>query len=187
MLEKTLSLCNFTERDSCHTGENSHRERFIKRGIIMKLKKVLEEKCDKKLYVIDSGSSIRDAAKKLIGMNTSYLLVIEKNVTPMKFMGILTKTDVTKSLCLNEKTIDTNIVDDFMTRSMIVASGEDDVEYVMNVMLRHHISFLPIIEGKAISGVITKADILESLNVERDIELRWLSDYTGVSNQCQVY
>ena len=57
---------------------------------------------------------------------------------------------------------------------MIVASCEDDVEYVMNVMVRHNISHLPVIEGKAISGVISKADILESLNVEQDIELHWL-------------
>ena len=57
----------------------------------------------------------------------------------------------------------------------------------MNVMVRHNISHLPVIEGKAISGVISKADILESLNVEQDIELHWLSDYSGVSSKNEVY
>ncbi len=153
----------------------------------MKLKKVLAEKQDKKLYVIESGSTVRDAAKKLVGMNTGCLMVVEKNTEPLKFTGIVTKSDIVRSVSANTSKPDEDKVDDFMTRQMIVASCEDDVEYVMNVMVRHNISHLPVIEGKAISGVISKADILESLNVEQNIELHWLSDYSGVSSKNEVY
>ena len=153
----------------------------------MKLKKTLADKLDKKLYVIESGATIRDAAKKLTGMNAGYLMVVEKNISPLKFIGIITKSDIIRSISANTANPDVDKVDDFMTRQMIVAACEDDVEYVMNVMVRHDISFLPVIEGKTIGGVISRADILESLNVERDIELHWLSDYSGVSCKNQVY
>ena len=153
----------------------------------MKLKKTLAEKLDKNLYVIESGASIREAARKLVGMNTGCLMVVEKNSDPFKFIGIITKSDVVRAVSANSSNPDTDTVDDFMTRQMIVAAGEDDVEYVMNVMVRHNISFLPVIEGKTIGGVISRADILESLNVERDIELHWLSDYSGVSSKTEVY
>ncbi len=153
----------------------------------MKLKKVLEEKREKKLSLIESGATVRDAAKKLISMDSGYLMVVEKGAEPPRFVGIITQSDVVRAVSMNTSKPDTDTVDDFMTRQMIVASGEDDVEYVMNVMVRHHISFLPVIEGKAISGVISKADILESLNVEQDIVLHWLSDYSGVSCKNEVY
>ena len=119
--------------------------------------------------------------------NTGYLMVVEKNISPLKFIGIITKSDIIRSISANTANPDVDKVDDFMTRQMIVAACEDDVEYVMNVMVRHDISFLPVIEGKTIGGVISRADILESLNVERDIELHWLSDYSGVSCKNQVY
>lgn len=70
---------------------------------------------------------------------------------------------------------------------MIVANVCDDVEYVMNVMVRHNISHLPIIDGKNIAGVISRNDILSELNVERDIELQWLGDYSGASPKTTVY
>lgn len=114
-------------------------------------------------------------------------MVVEKNTEPLKFTGIVTKSDIVRSVSANTSKPDEDKVDDFMTRQMIVASCEDDVEYVMNVMVRHNISHLPVIEGKAISGVISKADILESLNVEQNIELHWLSDYSGVSSKNEVY
>ena len=93
----------------------------------MKLKKVLAEKQDKKLYVIESGSTVRDAAKKLVGMNTGCLMVVEKNTEPLKFTGIVTKSDIVRSVSANTSKPDEDKVDDFMTRQMIVASCEDDV------------------------------------------------------------
>ena len=109
----------------------------------------------------------------------------EKN--PPEFLGILTKVDIIKSLCMEHSDPDKDTVDDFMTRRMIVANVCDDVEYVMNVMVRHNISHLPIIDGKNIAGVISRNDILSELNVERDIELQWLGDYSGASPKTTVY
>lgn len=154
----------------------------------MKIKKTLADKIDRKLCMIESGATIRDAAKKMTGMNTGSLMVVEKdNAEELKFAGIITRSDIVRAVSMEGSNPDTDKVDDFMTRRMIVAAEDDDVEYIMNVMVRHNISYLPVIEGKTIGGVISRADILESLNVERDIELHWLSDYTGVSRKNEVY
>ena len=143
----------------------------------MKLQKVLAEKKEtQRLYTIESGASLRTAAKKMIGVGTDYLMVRAKEKNPPEFLGILTKVDIIKSLCMEHSDPDKDTVDDFMTRRMIVANVCDDVEYVMNVMVRHNISHLPIIDGKNIAGVISRNDILSELNVERDIELQWLGN-----------
>ncbi len=154
----------------------------------MKLQKVLAEKKEtQRLYTIESGASLRTAAKKMIGVGTDYLMVRAKEKNPPEFLGILTKVDIIKSLCMEHSDPDRDTVDDFMTRRMIVANVCDDVEYVMNVMVRHNISHLPIIDGKNIAGVISRNDILSELNVERDIELQWLGDYSGASPKTTVY
>ena len=113
----------------------------------MKLQKVLSEKKEtQRLYTIESGATLRTAAKKMISLKTDYLMVKAKDHTPAEFIGILTKVDIVRSLCMEESNPDTNTVDDFMTHRMIVANVNDDVEYLMNVMVRHNISHLPVIE-----------------------------------------
>ena len=135
-----------------------------------------------------SGSPTRSAAaKKMIGAGTDYLMVRAKDTEPPEFIGILTKVDIVKSLCAEDSDPDTDTVDKFMSRHMVVANVGDDVEYVMNVMVRHKISHLPVIEGKSIAGVISRNDILAELNVKRDIELQWLSDYSGAIPKATVY
>ena len=129
----------------------------------------------------------RAAAKKMIGAGTDYLMVRAKDSEPPEFIGILTKVDIVKSLCAENSNPDTDTVDQFMSRRMVVANVGDDVEYVMNVMVRHKISHLPVIEGKSIAGVISRNDILAALNVKQDIELQWLSDYSGAIPKATVY
>lgn len=162
---------------------------FNRKGeCLMKLQKVLSEKKEtQRLYTIESGATLRTAAKKMISLKTDYLMVKAKDRTPAEFIGILTKVDIIRSLCMEKSNPDTDTVDDFMTRRMIVANVNDDVEYLMNVMVRHNISHLPVIDGKNIAGVISRNDILAQLNVERDIELQWLADCSGASPKLTVY
>lgn len=102
----------------------------------MKLQKVLSEKKEtQRLYTIESGATLRTAAKKMISLKTDYLMVKAKDHTPAEFIGILTKVDIVRSLCMEKSNPDTDTVDDFMTRRMIVANVNDDVEYLMNVMV----------------------------------------------------
>ena len=156
--------------------------------VFMKLGKVLAEKKDgQRLYTIEAGSTIRAAAKKIVSLKTGYLMVRAKGVEPAEFVGIITKFDILKSLCFDNSNPDVDKVDDFMTRKMIVANVIDDVEYLTNVMVRHGLSFLPVIEGKQIVGVLSRNDILAELNIERDIELQWLADYSGASPKVSVY
>ena len=154
----------------------------------MKLGKILAEKKDgQRLYTIESGSTIRAAAKKIISLRTGYLMIRKKDSNPPEFIGIVTKTDIIRSFCMENSDPDKDTVDQFMTRSMIVANVTDDVEYLMNVMVRHGLNYLPVIDGKQIAGVLSRSDILAELNVERDIELQWLGDLSGASPRTEVY
>lgn len=149
----------------------------------MKLKKVLADREVKGVLTIEKTESLRNAAKKMTLQGASALMVRDGE----KFVGILTKEDLVRSMSMDNVDPVSVPVSQFMTSRMIVASEEDDVEYVMNVMLRHKIGHLPVIVGKTIGGIITKDDILQVLNVEREIRLQWMSDYTGICIGNTVY
>lgn len=153
----------------------------------MKLKKVLEDRKINVVHAVCRTTPLRDAARKMIAFNCSALMVTDCVEPPAKYVGIISHSDLVRAMSIESIDLGTTPVSDFMTRQMIVASEEDDVEYVMNVMVRHSIGHLPVIVGKQIGGIISKNDILQVLNVDREITIQWLNDFSGVSAMNSVY
>lgn len=154
----------------------------------MKLSKVLaEKKIAGKVYTIDSGSTIRATAKKLCSLRIGCLLVVVPGSDPAKYVGIVSERDIIRSV--SDDNVDINVVkiDEIMTKNMIVANKDDDVEYVMNVMTRHKIRHIPVIVGKNIGGVVSIGDIVDSIKEQQDIEVHWLTDVTGTSDRSDVF
>jgi CBS domain-containing protein len=50
-----------------------------------------------------------------------------------------------------------------MTRRVVTATGEMEVEAAAALMLREGITRLPVLEGKTIVGIITRADIINAI------------------------
>ncbi len=156
----------------------------------MRLSKVLSEKTGGvrgKVFTIDSGSTIRQAAEKFCENKIGSLLVVQPDSNPPKYLGIITERDVIRLCCGNDNFPSATKVDDVMTKRMIVASQDDDVEYVMNVMTRHHIRHLPIIGKNSIIGVVSIGDIIEAIRNAEEVEIRHLSDYNLGTHANEVF
>ncbi len=151
---------------------------------IMKLSKVIAEKNGPEhLESVAPGTTLREAARKMTELGTGALLVLKPGESTLHCSGLISKSDLVRAIAEEKVDPDKALVDDFMSRRLIVANISDQVDYVINVMLRHHIAHLPVIEGKAICSIVSKTDILNSMNEEKDIELQWLSDYTGSAGE----
>jgi len=154
----------------------------------MKLSKVLAEKSGSgNVYTVNSGTTVKEVAKSLCSKKIGALLVVEPGATPAKYIGIVSERDVIRAISADGVDINVLKVDEIMTRNMIVANKDDDVEYVMNVMTRHQIRHIPVIGGKSIVGVVSIGDIINSIKDEKDIEIRWFSDYSGGSHKNDVF
>ena len=146
----------------------------------MRLSKVLAEKSKgDRLYTISPNATVKDAAKDLCTHKIGCLLVAEPGSDPLKYVGIISERDVIKAVSQDNVDITQMKVYEIMTRNLIVANEADDVEYVMNVMSRHKIRHLPIVGGKKIVGMLSIGDIVDCIREQKDIEIHWLSDYTG--------
>lgn len=144
----------------------------------MKLKKILAEKKKEEVYTIASDSAVKEAAKILSEHHIGALLVTDSQSPSINYIGIISEHDIIRQCCC-DKNLDNVKVGEIMTRDMIVATVEDDVEYVMKIMSRHHIRHIPIIEDSQIAGLLSMSDIVESLYEEDEIHIRYLSDYMG--------
>lgn len=146
----------------------------------MKLSKIVAEKnIDAPVPSIDYRSTLREAAKMMEEKHCAALMVTDcDHFDPLQYKGLFTVLHFVDALAKGADP-DQAKVGDYMITRMIVATGEDDVDYVINVMVRHKLTHLPIIQDKKVAALISMADILEIENIEKDIKLHWLSDFTG--------
>jgi CBS domain-containing protein len=63
---------------------------------------------------------------------------------------------------------------------VVIGIPEEDINYVMEVMIRKRVRHLPIMVGRKVSGIISARDIIEYQLEESKAEVRYLSDYLDV-------
>ncbi|MGB8657364.1 MAG: CBS domain-containing protein [Candidatus Zixiibacteriota bacterium] len=139
----------------------------------MKVKDVLKEK-GTKVATIGSDRSILDAVKDLVEKNIGSLLVLDEKGA---ICGIITERDILKECDRRYESLKQTKVQDVMTKDLIVASPEDDVDYVEDVMTQNRLRHVPIVSGKKLEGLISIGDIVKVQRGECNVENRYLKDY----------
>ncbi len=64
-----------------------------------------------------------------------------------------------------------------MTKQLIIAVPDDELDYVMGIMTKNRIRHLPIIEGEQLVGIISIGDVVNAHVEETEFENRMLRDY----------
>ncbi len=79
-----------------------------------------------------------------------------------RLVGILTQTDLTKPTPLMENAT----IHEVMTPQPVTVSASDTLSAVLYTLNRFEISRLPVVEGRRLVGIITRADIIRAESLE---------------------
>ena len=139
----------------------------------MKVKNLLEAKGNV-VVSIDSNSSVDDAIKVMNSRKISAIIVTENSGTA----GIFTERDVVRCyLTAGDKGFKAIAVKDAMTKNLVVAQMEDDLNDTMAVMVEKNIRHLPVIDGSTIIGMLSIRDIIQTQVGKLHAEIHYLKDY----------
>ncbi len=123
----------------------------------------------RKVVTVSAGDTLEFASNLLRENRIHQLPVVEGEL----LIGFVSGTDIRNSTF--EKTtvsesgellVKNKTVEEIMTRDVITVSPEDTVEDALVVIHRRRLGALPVVEGKKLVGIITKADVLAAF---RDI------------------
>ena len=99
--------------------------------------------------------------KLMLKHDISRVVIVEGD----KPVGIVTKTDIVKNItsiayAKNPRALDEILAEEVMSKKLIVISRNQDVRRAAELMLKHGISSLPVVnsEGKLL-GIVTKTDV----------------------------
>lgn len=152
----------------------------------MQIKDILQEK-GTGVVTIGVGQSIHAAIVELNHHGIGGLVVTKEDG---KVAGIITERDILKSCgkhCTQlldapsrEQTRCPVLVQEIMTRELVIGVPDDDLNYVMGVMTKHHIRHLPILDNGRLVGIISLGDLINAHFEENVFESRTLKDYVNV-------
>lgn len=149
----------------------------------MRIRDILQEK-GSEVVTIAAGQTIHDAIGKLNEHSIGALIVMAEGE---EIVGIITERDILRE-CGNrcdrlldsasaEETVCPSLVQNVMTKDLVIGVPDDDLNYVMGVMTRNRIRHLPILDDGSLAGIISIGDLVNAHFEEKVFENRTLRDY----------
>ena len=149
----------------------------------MQIKDILQEK-GTGVVVIEAGRTIHDAIGRLNEHSIGALVVTGEGE---EIVGIITERDILQEcgehcVRLNKppapgEAACPTLVQDAMTKDLVIGVLDDDIDYVMGIMTKNRIRHLPILDHKTLVGIISIGDVVSATLKEKVFENRALRDY----------
>jgi acetoin utilization protein AcuB len=122
----------------------------------------------KDLITIDEDTSIMKASKVMKQNDIQHLPVLKKG----RLVGIISDRDLKDATPSKATTLDIHemyylldkiVVKSLMAKKLFTIAPDETVEKAAAVMLKHHVSALPVVDAdRALAGIITKGDIFRA-------------------------
>lgn len=125
---------------------------------------------------VSPDTTIHVAIEELVGRKIGCLLIRDGD-GPV--IGILTERDILRIVHQDPGGFAEATVGDHMTKDVVCAVPDDDLDYAMNVMTKNRFRRMPVQDGDDLVGIISIGDVVKALKSEKEYEVRMLRRYIG--------
>lgn len=139
----------------------------------MKVQDILDEK-GTRVITTHEESLLVDAMAIFFANKVGSLLVVDKYD---KILGIVAPNDVLKAIHGNLDGVKSMKVKEVMSSDLIVATPEDDIDYIQNIMTENRVRHIPILEKGDLVGLVSIGDVVKAQMTAKNVENRYLKDY----------
>lgn len=125
------------------------------------------------VHSVSAEASVYDAVRLMVEHNIGSLVVLDEG----EIAGIFTERDYLRRVSLTERPQRLTPLRDVMTARVMCVGPDTGVQDCMSMMTRERIRHLPVVRGKELVGVISIGDLVKYVSDEREVELRYLTEY----------
>lgn len=133
---------------------------------------LLQDK-DQTLYTIAPDDSVFSALEQMAEHNIGALPVVEKG----KLIGLISERDYARKVILLGHTAHELKVRDIMSKQVMCAAPDDDVEHCMAVMTEKRVRHLPVIDKGKLIGLVSIGDLVKSIIGEQQFVIEQMTNY----------
>jgi|TARA_B110000263_G_C14849750_1_gene303578 CBS domain-containing protein len=121
---------------------------------------LVEKLADRGCITIADNASILVLAELLQQHNIGAVMAVGKNETPT---GIVSERDIVRCLTNANTDKETTIVSEIMSKNFIPCDLSTTSSELMEIMTRHKIRHIPIVENKKLLGMVSIGDVVSRL------------------------
>ncbi|MEK6582530.1 MAG: CBS domain-containing protein, partial [Nitrospirota bacterium] len=123
----------------------------------MKIRDLIRDK-GLEFIAVDSNATVDIAINKMVDRNIGAILVMEEG----KLAGLFTERDVLRCWATKGENFCRIPIKDVMTKDLVIAEPDDEVNYAMTIMINKRIRHLPVIEKGKIISVVSIRDMVKA-------------------------
>jgi len=139
----------------------------------MKIREMLKATGFKSQALITVGPDefVSAAIQKLVEHNKGALPVCNDKD---ELVGIITERDIVRKCFVHGADFINKKITDIMTKQVVIATMDDDLDYAIDTMKKEKIRHIPIADGKRVVGIISMRDILGFRYEETQSEIKYM-------------
>ena len=120
---------------------------------------------DRRVYSIDAGRTVLEAARFMMEHNVGALPVLRGG----ELVGILSECDIMNRVVAVGRTPGTTAVLEVMTSNPRAVSADESIEECLFIMREFGFRHLPIVDGRELKGLVSLRDVLmhQAAEIER--------------------
>jgi CBS domain-containing protein len=112
-------------------------------------------------------SSLVDCAKVMAREDVGPIPIVEGN----RVVGLVTDRDIVVRAVAEGRDIKQTTVGDIASKDLITVTPDDDFSRALELMSRHQIRRIPVVEGDQLVGIISQADVARAADEEQTGEV----------------
>lgn len=127
-----------------------------------------------RLHYVKTGMSVSDVAKFMDMHNVGAVPVLAEG---NKLVGIFSERDLLRRCVAKGLDLNATIIDEVMTKGVILVEAHDTPEYCLQIMKQENIRHMPIREDKDLIGILSIRDIMYHDMQEKEEKIEMLNSY----------
>ena len=139
----------------------------------MKAKEILDIK-GSRVITIHQDNTLLEAISIFFINKVGSLIVVDEHD---HIKGILAPNDILKAVHTDLDNIRQAKVNQFMSKELIVAKKEDDIDYLQAIMTENRVRHIPILEKGKLLGLVSIGDVVKAQIKKMDVENQYLKEY----------
>ena len=125
------------------------------------------------IWSVRSDQSVLDGIRLMAEKSIGAVLVVDEG----RLSGILSERDYARKIILENRSSDSTLVSDIMTRNVITTTRANSVAECMTLMTNNNFRHLPVVEGEQVVGMISIGDLVKTVIAEQQYTIDQLEHY----------
>ena len=125
------------------------------------------------VHSVSPETSVFDALRRMADANVGALIVMQDN----KLVGIISERDYARKIVLKGRASPDTPVSAIMSTSVICATPEQTVGECMGMMTSKAVRHLPVLDHKAVIGIVSIGDLVKEIIGEQQFVIEQLENY----------